>query len=144
MPLKVTLRTGRFWLDEEGFLRGECFEGAEETLVDAEQQVREQRTMTSGLARPFLMDISRVRSLSRDARNYFAHSAPAREIFSCVALVVGSPLSRADSSAVTAATSARLAGVTSSTCRPAPALSLSGVPVAMTRPWSTTTMSCAS
>jgi hypothetical protein len=95
MPAKVTLRTGRFWLDEEGFLRGECFEGAEETLVDAEEQVREQRTMTSGHARPFLMDISRVRSLSRDARNYFARSAPAREVFSCVALVVGSPLSRA-------------------------------------------------
>ena len=49
-----------------------------------------------------------------------------------------------DLRAVTAATFARSAGVTSSTCRPAPALSSSGVPVAMTRPWSMTTMSCAS
>ena len=70
---------GRFWLDEEGFLRGECFEGAEETLVDAEEQLREQRAMAGGRARPFLMDISRVRSLSREARNYFAQSAASFE-----------------------------------------------------------------
>ncbi len=92
---RLTLRTGRFWLDEDGILRGECFEGAEETLVDAEEQLREQRVMAGGRARPFLMDISRVRSLSRDARNYFAKSAAAQEVFSSVALVVGSPLSRA-------------------------------------------------
>ena len=63
--------------------------------MDAEEQTREQRPMAAAGARPFLMDISRVRSLSRDARNHFAHSDGVREIFSCVALVVGSPLSRA-------------------------------------------------
>jgi hypothetical protein len=95
MATRVTLRTGRFWLDDEGFLRGECFEGAEQTLADSEEQLREQRPMGGGTPRPFLMDISRVRSLSRDARNYFASSDASREMFSCVALVVGSPLSRA-------------------------------------------------
>jgi hypothetical protein len=98
MSARVTLRTGRFWLDEEGFLRGECFEGAEETLVDAEEQLREQRILVQaqgGSARPFMMDISRVRSLSRDSRNYFARSPASQELFSCVALIVGSPLSRA-------------------------------------------------
>jgi hypothetical protein len=95
MSDRVTLRTGRFWLDDEGFLRGECFEGAEETLADAEEQIRQQRTMGDGTRRPFLMNISRVRSLSREARSYFSNSDASLEVFSCTALVVGSPLSRA-------------------------------------------------
>lgn len=89
------MRTGRYWVDEEGFLRGECFDGAEQTLADAEEQLREQRPLAGGKPRPFLMDISRVRSLSRDARNKYANSPEARALFSCVALLVGSPLSRA-------------------------------------------------
>ena len=95
MSTVVTLRTGRFWVDDEGFLRGECFEGAEETLADAEEQLREQRAHAGGERRPFLMNIARVRSLSRDARNAFANSDDAYALFSCAALVVGSPLSRA-------------------------------------------------
>ena len=95
MSARLTLRTGRFWVDDEGFHRGECFEGAEETLADAEEQLREQRALGGGVRRPFLMDISRVRSLSRDARNCFANSDASIEIYLCVALLVGSPLSRA-------------------------------------------------
>jgi hypothetical protein len=91
----VTLRTGRYWVDEEGFFRGQCFEGAEQTLVDAHEQVRAQTLQGEGQKRPFLMDISLVRSLSRDARNYYTRSPEANALYSCVALVVGSPLSRA-------------------------------------------------
>jgi hypothetical protein len=91
----VTLRTGRYWVDEDGFFRGQCFEGAEQTLVDAQEQVRTQAAQAEGRKRPFLMDISLVRSLSRDARNYYTRSPEANALYSCVALVVGSPLSSA-------------------------------------------------
>jgi hypothetical protein len=89
----VTLRTGRFWKDA-GILRGECFEAAEETLEDAQDQVERQRAMLDGRPLPFLMDIRRVRSLSREARTFFA-SATAAEVFAATALLVRSPLSRA-------------------------------------------------
>jgi hypothetical protein len=89
----VTLRTGRFW-KEGGILRGRCFDAAEETLADAKEQVLHQRAMIDGKPRPFLMDIRQVRSLSRDARSYFA-SPEAAQVFSATALVVSSPLSRA-------------------------------------------------
>lgn len=95
MAAEIVLRTGRYWVDDEGFLRGECFDGAEQTLADAEEQLREQAAHFGATRRPFLMDISRVRSLSRDARNYFANSEESMALFSCVALIVGSPLSRA-------------------------------------------------
>jgi hypothetical protein len=94
MSMSVTLSTGRYWLDDEGFLRGECADGANPTLEDAREQVAAQRPMAGGKRRPFLMDITRVRMLSRDARNYFAGPESA-EVFLVVALVVGSPISRA-------------------------------------------------
>lgn len=95
MPPEIMLRTGRYWVDDDGFLRGECFEGAERSLADAEEQLREQKAHFGAERRPFLMDISRVRTLARDARNYFANSEESMSPFSHVALVVGSPLSRA-------------------------------------------------
>jgi hypothetical protein len=89
----VTLRTGKFWRDGN-LLRGECFEAAEETLADAKEQLQHQRAMLDGKPLPFLMDIRRVRSLSRDARAYFA-SPPAADVFAATALLISSPLSRA-------------------------------------------------
>jgi hypothetical protein len=90
---EVRLRTGRFWRQDD-ILRGECFEDAEETLDDAKEQLAHQRKMIDGKPLPFLMDIRLVRSLSRDARAYFA-SAEAAQVFRATALLVSSPLSRA-------------------------------------------------
>jgi len=89
----VRLRTGFFWR-RDGVLYGESLEDAEETLADAKEQLMHQRGMLiGGKAMPFVMDIRHARSLSRDARAYFA-SEEAREIFSATALIIGSPLSR--------------------------------------------------
>jgi hypothetical protein len=89
----VRLRTGIFWR-KDGILYGESLKDAEETLTDAKEQLMHQREMLiDGKAMPFVMDIRLARSLSRDARNYFA-SDEAREIFSATALIIGSPLSR--------------------------------------------------
>jgi hypothetical protein len=93
MNADVSLRTGRFWRDG-GVLRGECFDAAEETIADAKEQLARQREMLDGKPLPFLMDIRRVRSLSRDARAFFA-SAEAAEVFAATALLIASPLSRA-------------------------------------------------
>jgi hypothetical protein len=90
---EVRLRTGTFW-KEDGVLRGECFEGVEETLEDAKEQIALQRKMLDGTRLPFLMDIRRVRSLSLEARAYFA-GVESAQVFRATALLVSSPLSRA-------------------------------------------------
>jgi hypothetical protein len=90
---EVRLRTGTFWR-EDGILHGVCFDGAEETLEDAKEQIVAQRKMIDGEPLPFLMDIRPVRSLSREARAYFA-SAESAAVFRATALLVSSPLSRA-------------------------------------------------
>jgi len=93
-PTSVTTRTLRFWLDDEGFLRGECFEDVESTLEDAREALRAQEVIAAGVRRPVLMDISKIRSISREARQLLA--SPAASAWSTrLALVVASPLSRA-------------------------------------------------
>jgi hypothetical protein len=89
----VKLRTGRFWRDGD-VLWGKCFEGAEETLDDAKEQVAAQRAMLDDGPLPFIMDIRGVRSLARESRMYFA-SAESAQVFRATALIVASPLSRA-------------------------------------------------
>jgi hypothetical protein len=90
----VVLQSGRFWLDDEGILRGEASPGAEQGIDEARAQVACQRKMIDGKARPFLMDIRGARALSREARAFYA-SPEAAEVFSATALLVGSPVSRA-------------------------------------------------
>ena len=94
MAHDVTLKSGRFWR-EENILRGQAADGAEATLDSAREQVAAQRQqLDDGKPLPFLMDIRRARSLSREARNYFA-SDEAAQVFAATALLVSSPLSRA-------------------------------------------------
>lgn len=94
MPEIVTLSCGKFWLDESGILRGVAHDGVENTLEQAREQIALQRTMGGGRPRPLLMDIRAVRSLSREARAYYA-SPVAAEVISATALLIASPLSRA-------------------------------------------------
>ncbi len=93
MP-EVVINSGRFWIDGEGFFRGEASPAATQDLADATEQVAAQRAMNVSLPRPFLMDIRNARALSRQARSYYA-SAEVAEVFSATALIVSSPVSRA-------------------------------------------------
>jgi hypothetical protein len=91
MPAEFAHKNARFWLDEEGFLCGEGFEGAEHTLDLA---MVEYANITATGKRYFhLMDISKIRSMSRDALAHYA-GPKGLEMFFAMALVVGSPLSR--------------------------------------------------
>jgi hypothetical protein len=94
MSHDVTLKSGRFWREGD-ILRGQAADGAEESLDDAKEQVAAQAKMLDGgKPLPFLMDIRRARSLSREARSYFAGEESA-VVFAATALLVSSPLSRA-------------------------------------------------
>jgi hypothetical protein len=90
----TTLKSGQFWVDAEGLLRGKASAAAEQDLAEARAQIAAQRALGVSLPRPFLMDIREARSLSRDARAFYA-SAETGTVFSATALLVSSPVSRA-------------------------------------------------
>jgi len=88
------LRTARFWTDADGILRGEARADSDQTLGDAKEQIELHRADHAGKRRPILIDIRKVRSVSREARTYYAGYAAA-ELYSAAGFIVESPVSRA-------------------------------------------------
>ena len=90
----IVQRIARYWLDDEGIIRGVLNPGVDFRLADAMEMMELHRTLGGGRARCFLMDIRAVRSLPQDVRIYFTRPEHV-EVHRAVALIVGSPLSRA-------------------------------------------------
>ncbi len=88
-----TTRCGRTWLDESGVVLVENLAGADQTLEDAIENIRVTAIECGGVRRPTLVDLTGLKAISRDARNYYASPAGTRHA-TAIALVVGSPLSR--------------------------------------------------
>ena len=88
------METRACWLWNDGHLRCRFKADAEVVLADAVECVRASPAITGMRRVPALIDLRWLRSQSSEARDYF--SAPeALLVSNAVALLVGSPLSRA-------------------------------------------------
>lgn len=86
---EVTTRTGVTWMDEElQMLRFVYAPGSECSLADAVENVDAQVRLAGGKVRPLLCDITKCKSISKEARNHYGES----KAFSALALVGGSPI----------------------------------------------------
>jgi hypothetical protein len=82
-------------LGEDGILRLKMKPGVFDLdLADAQEVIRAVAELGGGVARPALVDLRELRSMSRDCRKYFAGPETAK-VESAVALLVGSPVARA-------------------------------------------------
>ncbi len=89
----IETRTAKIWFGEDGILRIVLNPGAELTLADVEEHIAAARKITGGCKAPLLMDSCRIKSVSREARQ-FATREEAAKFISAQALLVGSPISR--------------------------------------------------
>jgi hypothetical protein len=87
-------RGARYWVDGDGIIRGREVYGTAFELSDAQEAMELIRKLAAGRSVPLLMDITQLRSMSRDARVFFAQAAH-KELLLAVALQVGSPFARA-------------------------------------------------
>ena len=78
---------GRFWVDDDGLLRCVVKQGTEQTRAQAMDSMRIFRELATGVARPTIIDTSKVKGLNREARACYT-SRDAAEVFAAVALVV--------------------------------------------------------
>jgi hypothetical protein len=86
---KVTTRTGVIWMDEElHMLRFVYAPGAECSLADAVENVEVQVKLAGGKVCPILCDITKCKSVSKEARSYYGQI----KAFCALALVGGSPI----------------------------------------------------
>jgi hypothetical protein len=91
---RVETRAQVLWLDRQGVLRAITKPGANVTLEDAQEVVREITRLAAGVRRPLMMDLSAARAITREARKYLSGPEPAK-VECAAALVVTSPLGRA-------------------------------------------------
>jgi len=90
--IEIVTRTARMWLGNDGIIHNVDLPGLDHSLVDAEENVAAYSRIWAGTRRPLLVDMTQVKSISREARACYATQT--HRYISAVALVVGSPLSR--------------------------------------------------
>ena len=83
----------RQWLGEDGILYIETLPNAEITLADAQLSTETLKQATGGKKRPLLTDISRQKSMSREAREHMAGEAVENYVLA-LALVMTSPVGK--------------------------------------------------
>ncbi len=87
-------RGARYWVDDEGIIRGREVYSEPFELDDAIEAVALIRKLADGRKCCLLMDITKLKSMAREARAFFTQPAHT-EVLYAVALQIGSPFSRA-------------------------------------------------
>jgi hypothetical protein len=93
MDSEEILRTARLRLGDDGIVRIIWVPGAEVTLEDAKETMAAYLKLNKGKRLPLFVDTKTMKSLSRDARKYYAGEEAAK-VASAVAIIVGTPVSR--------------------------------------------------
>ena len=86
-------RNSRIWLADDGIIRQVLREGAEQTLTDAKEDQEIYSKLCNRQKIPTLIDISAIRSITREARLFYSQELAVKYNFAMV-LVVGSQVSR--------------------------------------------------
>lgn len=80
-------------LREEGFILSEVKPGAEIGLKDAEQNTLFVREVSGSSLYPILVDLRRIKSISKEARDHFSMRGRKPGV-TAIAMLVSSPVSR--------------------------------------------------
>jgi len=83
----------KVWLDEEGIIQEKVHAGSIVDLEVAKEEIAAYAVLCKYEARPLLVDIRNVKSVTGEARSHLAGEEGAK-VTRAVALLIGSPLSR--------------------------------------------------
>lgn len=72
--------SGKTWLSEDGIIIAIADEQEYHTIEQAKENTAINLTVANGKRRPFLIDMSKVKSMSREARVYYAGTEPVKAI----------------------------------------------------------------
>ena len=91
-PDAVVTPSGPVWLSEDGIIVTITMSPTQ-TLADAKENIQYNKKVAAGIPRPLLVDMSRVRSMSKDAREEYVKKDD-DPLVTAVALVTNSNISR--------------------------------------------------
>ena len=89
---ELRTRTCVYRLDADGIIRSVVAPGTEETLADAQENIRTCAVLGGGQRRPVLVDMRGAKAQEREARIYYGGSETA-QVISAIALLTGSRVS---------------------------------------------------
>jgi len=90
----ITLPAARLWLDDDDVIHCDCLPGITHTKVDAERLLASMWELSEHRRLRVLVDMRDIKAVERAARVHLSGPDAARNAHA-VALMVGSPLSRA-------------------------------------------------
>ena len=85
--------TGLTWLNENGIIIAVANEHETHTLKDAEENNRVTIILAQDIRRPFLIDMTKVKSMSREARAFYAGPEPMKAL-TAVAILTNSNMGK--------------------------------------------------
>jgi hypothetical protein len=85
--------TGLTWIDENGIVVAVANAHDVHTLNDAQENVRVITQLVEDTPKPLLIDMSKVKSMSRDARMFYAGPEPPK-VITAVAMVTNSNIGK--------------------------------------------------
>ena len=93
MEAEQSSKVAKVWLGEDGIVRVIHVPGAEVTLQDAQETMAAYLKLNNGKKLPLFVDTKTMKSISREARHFYAGDEAAA-CASAVALIVGTPVSK--------------------------------------------------
>src|SRR5262245_56549883 len=93
MSKEILTSTGRWWFDETlGIVRGDALRGAVITAAGARENLEAVRSLLpEGKRSPLLIDITKSKSLDREAREIYG-SAESQRLYPALALLSKTPI----------------------------------------------------
>ena len=89
----IETRTATHQLLQNGLIYAKIHAGAEQTLDDAKENLDVATKMAGGKICPVLIDIRAMKSISSEAREYYAGDKASQVLLAC-ALLIGNPISK--------------------------------------------------
>ena len=94
MESEVTLtRMAKIWLGDDGIVRVEYFPDVEETLADAKENIETIMKVSKRKKCPILVDGRNLKSITREARTYYA-GEEAGKVVNVAVFLIRSPVNK--------------------------------------------------
>ena len=90
---KINTNNAQVWMRDEDIIQCRVKPDAKFTIAEAEEILNVVKKLTKGKKHPALVDISKIKSVDKETRDYVADSEFA-SVNLCVALIVNSPVSK--------------------------------------------------
>ena len=90
----VFTRTTKVWIDPDGIVRIESLPGFDERLEDAQENVDVVNSLVGSTGTLMLVDIRKLKSIDRSAREYYATARGSKSGNRAMAMLVGSAVSK--------------------------------------------------